>query len=55
MIIIPNCIGLKEGDVIKCDECGLELTVSKSCDCGEDDDVCAESTFSCCGAHMVKK
>ena len=55
VITITNCIGLKKGDTIICEECGLELTVSKSCDCGDDDHTCAESVFSCCGAHMTKK
>ena len=37
MIDITNCIGLKEGEILTCEECGLELKVSKSCGCGDDD------------------
>ena len=52
---MTNCTSLKEGDVVICEECGLELTVSKSCDCGDDDHVCVENTFTCCGHDMKKK
>ena len=52
---MTGCSGLKKGDVITCDDCGLELTVSKACDCGADDAACSAEVFSCCGDEMKKK
>jgi len=49
-----SCEELKKGDVFVCEECGLELTVSKACDCAEEG-VCTEEGFSCCGQTMAKK
>ncbi len=48
-----HCHDIKEGDVLYCEDCGLELTVTKGCDCGEG--ACAESGFSCCGMDLKKK
>ncbi len=41
---------MKKDDTFVCGQCGMEITVSKSCDCG---DTCA--TFTCCGQAMQKK
>ncbi len=49
-----SCEQLKKGDVFVCPDCGLELIVSKACDCAEEG-ACTEEGFSCCGQSMVKK
>lgn len=41
---------MKKDDVYVCGKCGMEVTVSKACDCGDN---CA--TFTCCGEQMRKK
>ena len=51
-----SCHDLKKGEVLVCEECGLELKVTKSCDCGEEESgACSEGGFSCCGLNMKKK
>jgi hypothetical protein len=40
----------KTGDVLTCTECGLEVTVTKACGCGEQD--CA---IVCCEKPMKPK
>ncbi len=42
-------MGSKKGDILYCSECGLEVTVSKSCDCDE------ECVILCCNKPMKKK
>jgi len=49
-----SCEELKENDVFVCSECGLELTVTKACNCAEEG-ACTEEGFSCCGEPMKKK
>lgn len=39
----------KTGDVLYCGECGLEVTVSKACGCGDD------CVVTCCEKPMKKK
>jgi len=41
---------MKKDDIYVCGKCGMEVTISKACDCG---DHCA--TFTCCGEQMRKK
>jgi len=52
--IMVKCEELKENDVFVCPDCGLELTVTKACDCAEEG-ACSEEGFVCCGAAMQKK
>lgn len=52
---MPGCTHLKKGDKLICEECGLELKVANSCDCGEDDESCSAETISCCGQDMIVK
>ena len=49
-----SCDQLKENDVFICSDCGLELTVTKACDCAEEG-ACTEEGFVCCGKAMKKK
>ncbi len=42
-------MGSKPGDVFVCTECGLEVTVSKACGCGDD------CVIVCCDKPMKKK
>jgi hypothetical protein len=50
---------LKEGDVLVCEGCGLELKVVKACEeCGTEEKECGccPCTFACCDDDMkVKK
>ena len=46
---------MKEGDVYVCSDCGLELTVTKGCDCSDAEHACSEGGFNCCGLEMKKK
>jgi hypothetical protein len=51
-----SCHDLKKGQVLVCEECGLELKVKKACDCDEDETgACTEGGFSCCGGPMKVK
>jgi len=59
-----NCHEMKMGQVYVCDDCGLELQVTKECrdagtpaeDCGCHDDAGAEPcVFSCCGKSLRLK
>lgn len=52
---MTGCSELKVGDNIICEDCGLELTVSKACDCGTHEGSCSAEGFSCCGDEMKKK
>jgi len=60
---MPSCHEMRKGDIYTCEECGLELQVTKECkDAGTPVDECGchefdESgcTFSCCGKEMTKK
>lgn len=42
-------MGSMKGDVLYCTECGLEVTVSKPCECGD------ECVIMCCDKPMKKK
>jgi hypothetical protein len=52
-----SCHDLKKGDVLVCEECGLELKVNKACNCGEEEETgaCTEGGFTCCGGPMKVK
>lgn len=52
---MTGCNELKKGDILICEDCGLEITVSKSCGCGEGEGSCSDQGFSCCGEEMKKK
>jgi hypothetical protein len=46
----------KEGDVLvcQCEDCGMEVTVSKSCS-GDTCSTCEDLEVMCCGEPMEKK
>ncbi len=53
-----NCAEFHQGDVLVCEDCGLELFVQKECnECGEGEATCCSGpcTFSCCGQEMKLK
>ncbi len=56
-----SCHDVKKGDVLVCEECGLELKVVKECEEAETEEECCCDTdesdcgFVCCGMDMVKK
>jgi hypothetical protein len=53
---MADCGHLKVGDIVTCGDCGLEMKVTKACDCGsEAEGACEDSGFSCCGKAMEKK
>lgn len=47
---------VREGDVLicQCDNCDVELTVTKACEQGSCGD-CMDIEIKCCGVDMVKK
>lgn len=49
-----TCHELKKGDKLVCSECGLELKITKACNCSEEG-ACHDAGFSCCGGEMKKK
>ena len=51
---MTTCHDLKEGDVLYCEDCGLELKVSKGCSCS-DEGACSDQGFTCCGTDLKKK
>jgi hypothetical protein len=58
---MPTCHDLKKGEVYVCADCGLEMQVTKECECEESARECACTTepgacvFTCCGEEMQKK
>lgn len=52
---MTNCADMKEGDVLVCDDCGLELRVEKACTCSAGDEEACSVPLQCCGKEMVKK
>lgn len=50
-----SCHDLKQGEVMVCEECGLELQVVGECrECGEESCECEEPcSFTCCGKELV--
>ena len=52
---MSKCGNLKEGDIITCKDCGLEMKVIKACDCGEGDDAACHDVMQCCGRGMEKR
>jgi hypothetical protein len=50
------CHEVKAGDMLRCNDCGLEITVTKACEsCGdacEDSGACSDDDFKCCGKSM---
>ncbi len=41
---------MKKDDVYVCGKCGMEITVTRACECGDD---CG--SFTCCGEAMTRK
>ena len=59
---MANCQEMKNGDIYKCEDCGMEIQVIKECkDYGTPADTCTCATaknlctLSCCGKDLVKK
>ena len=51
-----SCHELKEGDTLVCPDCGLEVKVTKACNCADEESgACTEEGFTCCGGTMKKK
>jgi len=51
---MPTCHELKKGDILYCEDCGLELQVTKNCNCAEEG-ACSDAGFTCCGGDLKKK
>ncbi|MGI5817876.1 MAG: hypothetical protein ACOX9R_07230 [Armatimonadota bacterium] len=47
---------VREGDVLvcRCEDCSVELTVTKACEQGSCGD-CMDIHVTCCGQEMVKR
>ena len=59
---MPSCHEMKEGQIWRCEGCGLELQVVKECvSSGEPEDQCAchyehqPCCFTCCGRDLTLK
>ena len=52
---MANCAEMKEGDIYKCETCGLELQVTKTCACSAGEEISCSVPLQCCGKDMVKK
>ena len=52
---MANCAEMKEGDLYKCESCGLELKVTKTCSCGSGSGDACSVPLQCCGKEMVKE
>ena len=52
---MANCAEMNEGDFIRCETCGLELQVVKTCFCTVGEEVSCTVPLQCCGKDMVKK
>ena len=55
---MPECHEMKKGQILNCEDCGLELEVIKECEeCGPESESCAllECTFKCCGKEIQIK
>ncbi len=55
---MTDCHDMKKGQVYMCEDCGLELTVTKECEECEDTIEacgCAPCKFICCGEPLALK
>ncbi len=52
---MANCGEMKKGDVYVCKDCGLELRVEKTCNCGSGSAQSCTVPLQCCGQEMKKK
>ena len=53
---MSDCSHLKKGDKLVCEDCGLEVEVTKACGCADEaEGACTEEGFTCCGGAMKKK
>jgi hypothetical protein len=52
---MANCAAMKQGDFYKCETCGLELQVTRTCSCIAGKEVSCSSPLQCCGKDMTKK
>jgi len=52
---MASCVEMKKGDIYKCETCGLELKVMKSCACVAGEEVSCTAQLQCCGKDMIKK
>jgi hypothetical protein len=49
------CYDMKEGDILVCDICGLEVQVVKGCTCESEEEGACQMPMQCCGKAMTLK
>ena len=52
---MPSCHEMRNGMILRCPDCGLELKVVKECsECSGEEGTCCEGgcTFECCGGPL---
>lgn len=52
---MANCAEMKPGDRFVCENCGLELQVTKACSCGAGEEGACTVPLKCCGKDMTKQ
>ena len=52
---MANCAEMNKGDIFKCEKCGLELQVVRTCSCTAGEEVSCMVPLQCCGQDMEKK
>ncbi len=52
---MARCDDMREGDVYRCERCGLEIEVVEECSHDEEDadETCRAEEFVCCGEPMT--
>ena len=51
---MANCSNMKEGDLYRCETCGLELKVVKPCSCSPGAEDACNVPLMCCGKEMTQ-
>ncbi|MCF8052881.1 MAG: class I SAM-dependent methyltransferase [Desulfobacterales bacterium] len=52
---MANCGDMKEGNLYRCETCGLELEVKKTCTCTTGSESACSVPLMCCGQEMTPK
>ena len=52
---MASCVEMKEGDIYKCETCGLELKVIKACHCMVGQKFACSVPLQCCDKDMVRQ
>ena len=52
---MADCAEMKKGDIYRCEKCGLELKVTRTCSCTSGEEASCASPLQCCGKDMIKK